>query len=477
MPQVRADLERLVRIPSVSAPGHDPAALVRSAELVAELLRAVGADTRMLRAVGGHPAVVGYLKAPPGKPTVVLYAHHDVQPPGPDSEWKTPPFAPTERDGRLYGRGAADDKAGVLAHIAALRAYDGKPPVGVAVFVEGEEEAGSERLRGYLEGEGDRLRCDAVVVADGGNWRIGVPAVTTTLRGVVACVIEVRVLDKAVHSGGFGGPLPDALTTLAHVLASLHDERGRVRVEGLASGKAPPLDLTEAELREQAGARSSVKLIGDGGLTDRMWMMPAISVLALDAPPVREAVNQLVPVARAKVSMRIPPGQDATKALDALVKHLEKNVPWGAEVHIERHAVGEPFATKTGGPAYRAMHAALSEAWGAKAVDVGSGGSIPFLFDFAELFPMAEILVTGVDDPQSGPHGPDEGLHLAEFERVCRRRCSFQSSRARKAGGSHCRSAAGSGCARQGCPPPRDTLRRRARSARAPQRRSSSRSR
>ena len=419
MPQVRADLERLVRVPSVSAPGHDPAPLVKSAEIVAELLRAAGADTRVLRAEGGHPAVVGYVKGPSGKPTVLLYAHHDVQPPGPDSEWKTPPFAPTERDGRLYGRGAADDKAGVLAHIAALRAYDGKPPVGVAVFVEGEEEAGSERLRGYLEGEGDRLRCDAVVVADGGNWRIGVPAITTTLRGVVACVIEVRVLDKAVHSGGFGGPLPDALTTLAHVLASLHDERGRVRVEGLASGKAPALDLTEAELREQAGARRGVKLIGDGGLTDRMWMMPAISVLALDAPPVRDAVNQLVPVARAKVSMRIPPGQDATKALDALVKHLERNVPWGAEVHIERHAVGEPFATKTGGPAYRAIHAALSEAWGAKAVDVGSGGSIPFLFDFAELFPKAEILVTGVDDPQSGPHGPDEGLHLAEFERVC----------------------------------------------------------
>ncbi|HEV8229928.1 MAG TPA: dipeptidase [Candidatus Limnocylindria bacterium] len=420
MPEVRADLERLVRIPSVSAAGHDPAPLVKSAELVAEFLRAAGGEVRVLRAKGeGHPAVVGYWKAPPGTPTVLLYAHHDVQPPGPDSEWTTPPFEPTERDGRLYGRGAADDKAGVLAHVAALRAYDGKPPVGVAVFVEGEEEAGSERLRGYLEGEGDRLRCDAVVVADGGNWRIGAPAITTTLRGVVACVIEIRVLDKAVHSGGFGGPLPDALTTLAKTLATLHDERGRVAIEGLAHGKAPALDLTEAELREQAGARRGVKLIGDGGLTDRMWMMPAVSVLALDAPPVREAVNQLVPVARAKVSLRIPPGQDATKALDALVKHLERNVPWGAEVRIERHAVGEPFATKTGGTAYRAMHAALSEAWGKKAVDVGSGGSIPFLFDFAELFPKAEILVTGVDDPQSGPHGPDEGLHLAEFERVC----------------------------------------------------------
>src|SRR5258705_12064065 len=221
MPQVRADLERLVRIPSVTPGAHDAARLVRSAELVAELLRGVGAATRVLRAAGGHPAVVGYFKAPPGKPTVLLYAHHDVQPPGPDSEWKTPPFAPTERNGRLYGRGAADDKAGVLAHIAALRAYDGKPPVGVAVFIEGEEEAGSERLRGYLEGEGDRLRCDAVVVADGGNWRIGAPAITTTLRGVVACVVEVRILDKAVHSGGFGGAPPHPLTTPPSPLAAL----------------------------------------------------------------------------------------------------------------------------------------------------------------------------------------------------------------------------------------------------------------
>ena len=419
MPTIRGELERLVCVPSVSASGHDPAPLVRSAEITAEILKASGCETKILRADGGHPAVVGYVSAPAGAPTVLLYAHHDVQPPGPDSEWTSPPFAPTERGDRLYGRGAADDKAGVLAHAAALRAFAGKPPVGVAVFVEGEEEAGSEHLRGYLESERERLRCDAVVVADGGNWRIGTPALTTTLRGVVACVVELRVIDKAVHSGGFGGPVPDALSALSHVLASLHDEQGRPRVPGLVQGKAPALDLTEDELRQQAGVLRGTKLIGEGGLTDRMWMMPAIAVLAIDAPPVREAVNQLVPVARAKVSMRIPPGQDATKALDALVAHLERNVPWGAELRIDRHPVGEPFATKTGGHAYKAMHAALAEAWGRPAVDTGTGGSIPFLFDFAELFPKAEILVTGVDDPESGPHGPDEGLHLAEFERVC----------------------------------------------------------
>jgi acetylornithine deacetylase/succinyl-diaminopimelate desuccinylase-like protein len=419
MPQVRRDLEALVGVPSVSAADWPAEPLRRSAEAVAELLRAVGAETKVLRSDGGHPAVVGYLRAPAGAPTVLLYAHHDVQPPGPESEWASPPFTPTVRDGRMYGRGTSDDKAGVVVHIAALRAFEGKPPVGVAVFVEGEEEAGSANLRSYLEQERERLACDAVVVADGGNWRLGEPAITTTLRGVVSCVVEIRVLDKAVHSGQFGGPFPDALTALAHLLATLHDKKGDVAVEGIARGKAKKLDLTEEELRTQAGARKSVQLIGKGGLTDRLWMKPSISILAIDAPPVREAINQLVPVARAKVSMRIPPGQDGKKALAALAAHLRKNAPWGAEVAISHESSGEPFVAKTGGPAYKAMKTALSKAWDHKAVDTGAGGTIPFLHDLAELFPNAEILVTGVEDPQSGAHGPDESVELDELERAC----------------------------------------------------------
>lgn len=418
MPQVRADLERLVRIPSVSAKDWDPEPLRQSAETVAEMLRSVGADTKILRSAG-HPAVVGYVPAPAGAPTVLLYAHHDVQPPGPESEWSTPPFEPTLKGSRLFGRGTSDDKAGVVAHIAALRAFGGKPPVGVAVFVEGEEEAGSENLRGYLEQEREQLRCDAVVVADGGNWRVGEPALTTTLRGVVSCVVELRVLEKAVHSGGFGGPFPDALTAMAHLLATLHDRKGEVAIEGIVRGRAKKLDLTEDELRQQAGVRGGVQLIGKGGLTDRLWMKPAVSVLAIDAPPVREAINQLVPVSRAKVSMRIPPGQDGKKALAALVAHLRANAPWGVEVRISHESAGEPFATKTGGPAYKAMKSALAKAFGHKALDVGSGGTIPFLFDLAELFPGAEIMVTGVEDPSSGPHGPDESVDLGELERAC----------------------------------------------------------
>ncbi len=384
MPQVRADLELLVSIPSVSATDWPKEPLVRSADAVAEMLRAVGADVKILRS-NGHPAVVGYVPAPPGAPTVLLYAHHDVQPPGPDTDW-SPAFTATMRDGRLFGRGSSDDKAGVVAHIAALRAFERQPPVGVAVFIEGEEEAGSENLRTYLEQERQRLACDAVVVADGGNWRIGEPALTTTLRGVVSCVVELRVLDKAVHSGQFGGPFPDALTAMVRLLATLHDKKGDVAVEGIARGKAKKLDLTEDELRTQAGARRSVELIGKGGLTDRLWMKPSVSVLAIDAPAVRNAINQLVPVSRAKVSMRIPPGQDGKAALAALVAHLRKNVPWGAEVTITHESSGEP---------------------------------IPFLFDLAELFPNAEIMVTGVEDPRSGAHGPDESVDLGELERAC----------------------------------------------------------
>lgn len=419
MDEVRRDLERLVAIPSVSAAEHDPEPLRRSADTVAEMLTSVGAETKILRSDKGHPAVVGYVPAPAGRPTVLLYAHHDVQPPGPDSEWGSPAFTPTVRDGRLYGRGSSDDKAGVVAHIAALRAFGGKPPCGVAVFIEGEEEAGSENLREYLERERARLACDAVVVADGGNWRLGEPALTTTLRGVVSCVVELRVLDKAVHSGQFGGPFPDALTALSRLLASLHDKNGDVAIKDIARGKAKKLDLKEDELRSQAGARGGVQLIGKGGLTDRLWMKPSVSVLAIDAPAVRDAVNQLVPVARAKVSMRIPPGQDGKKALAALVDHLKRNAPWGVEVHISRESSGEPFVTKTGGPAYKAMKSALSKAWGHKAVDIGAGGTIPFLFDLAELFPKAEIMVTGVEDPRSGAHGPDESVDLGELERAC----------------------------------------------------------
>lgn len=419
MPGIRADLERLVRIPSVSFPDFDPQQVRRSAAATEEILRSCGMETRLLEVEGAHPAVLGWVPGPEGAPTVLLYAHHDVQPQGPENLWTSPPFEPVERDGRLYGRGSSDDKAGIAVHAAALRAWGGRPPVGVTVFVEGEEESSSEHLGAFLTTYGDLLKAEAVILADSGNWRTGEPALTVSLRGIVACFIEVRTLDHAVHSGEYGGAIPDALTTLCRTLAALHDDKGNVAVAGLASGPADPLDLTEEELREWAGVRPGVKLIGDGSLTERMWTKPAISVLGIDAPRTPEASNQLVPFARAKVSMRIPPGQDADEAMAALVKHLESNVPWGAEVKIVREAAGSPFALEAEGPAYEAMQRAMTEAFGREPVLMGAGGSIPFVAEFAAQFPNATLMLTGAGDPKCNAHSENESVDLADLEKSC----------------------------------------------------------
>src|SRR6184192_3554528 len=263
MPRIRAELETLVRIPSISHPGHDPSQLGRSAEATAKILGDVGCETKIVE-IEGVPAVIGHVSAPAGAPTVLLYAHHDVQPTGGRDLWHSDPFEPIEKNGRLYGRGSSDDKCGIVMHAGALRAHDSRPPIGVTVFVEGEEEWGSPNLGKFLERYGDELRADAVILADSGNWRTGQPGLTTSLRGIVAADIEVRTLDHAVHSGEFGGPVPDALTVLAKTLATLHDDRGNVAVAGIARGKADPLDLEEAELRKQVGLRPTTKLIGEG---------------------------------------------------------------------------------------------------------------------------------------------------------------------------------------------------------------------
>ena len=419
MPEVRAALERLARIPSMSAAGYDAAPLQQTAKLTAELFNAAGVQARVVEKAGAHPAVVGRVQGPAGSPTVLLYAHHDVQPPGPRDRWTTDPFAPSERAGRIYGRGVADDKAGIAAHLAALRAYGGKPPCSVALFIEGEEESGSAHLVEFLDSEKDTLRCDAVIIADSTNWRLGQPAITTTLRGNALVTVELCVSDHAVHSGAYGGAVPDALMALTRLLASLHDDRGRVAVAGLQAGDADGLDLTEEELRRYVGTRPSVQLIGDGSITSRLWRKPSISIIGLDATPVKEASNTLWPVAAARLSMRVPPGQDAKAAQDALVAHLEANVPWGAELRITRGPTGEAFTGASTGPAYTALKEALGAAWGRAAIDIGQGGSIPFLFDFARTFPGAALLVTGVEDPESNAHSENESLHLAEFENVC----------------------------------------------------------
>jgi cysteinylglycine-S-conjugate dipeptidase len=421
LPGVRADLEDLVRIPSVSADPDRHPEVRRSAEATAALLEGAGLpDVQILSAGDGRPAVVARRPAPPGAPTVLLYAHHDVQPEGAAADWDSAPFEPTERDGRLYGRGAADDKAGIAAHLAALRAHDGVPPVGVTVFVEGEEEVGSPTLDAFLAEHRDLLAADVIVIADSANWEIGVPALTTSLRGLADCVVEVRTLEHAVHSGLYGGAVPDALTALCRLLATLHDDDGNVAVQGLASGPAADLDYPETRFRAEAGLAEGVGMTGSGSLVERLWTRPAMAVLAVDAPAVAEASNTLLPLARAKVSLRVAPGDDAERALDALTRHLQTHAPWGAQVEVRHGDTAQPFAVEATGPAYDAARAAFREAWdGTDPVDVGVGGSIPFIAACAEAYPDAAILVTGVEDPDTRAHGANEGLHLGEFERAC----------------------------------------------------------
>jgi cysteinylglycine-S-conjugate dipeptidase len=424
LPGVRADLESLVRIPSVSADPGAADSMRASAEAVSALLASAGLEVDIVRAEGGLPAVLGHRPAPPGAPTVLLYAHHDVQPAGDAADWDSDPFEPMERDGRLYGRGAADDKAGIALHLAALRALGDDLAVGVTVLVDGEEEIGSPTLGAIfdelrLDAHRDRLAADVVVIADSTNWRIGVPALTTTLRGGAAAVVEVRTLRHAVHNGVYGGPVPDALTTLIQLLATLHDGNGDVAVAGLHRGTADPLDLTEERLRADAGLLDGVRLLGSGSLTSRLWAGPAVSVVGIDAPAVDSAALTLIPSARAKVSLRIAPGDDGTAARDALVAHLRAHAPWGAEVTVSAGGAVEPFAARTDGPAYAAARSALAEAWGTGPVEIGVGGSISFVTTMARAFPDAEILITGIEDPDTRAHGANESLHLAEFERAC----------------------------------------------------------
>jgi acetylornithine deacetylase/succinyl-diaminopimelate desuccinylase-like protein len=421
MPGVRADLERLVRIPGIAFAGYDFSHVERSAEAVAELLRGAGLpDVRIVRAGNGQPAVIGRRPAPPGAPTVLLYAHHDVQPPGDLGQWQSEPFEPVERDGRLYARGAADDKAGVMAHVAALRAFGDELPVGIVVFVEGEEEFGSESLGDLLETYRDDIACDVIVIADSGNWDVGQPALTVGLRGMVNIFVDVKVLDHAVHSGMFGGPVPDALLVLSRLLATLHDDNGDVAVEGLVRAPGADLDYPADRFRHEAGMLDGVQTIGTGGLAEMAWTRPAISILAIDAPPTHGAPNALVPKARAKVSLRIAPGDTAESAYQALRTHIESHAPWGAHVTVTLGASGDPFRIDATGPAYDAARAAFAEAWdGTAPVDIGVGGSIPFIATFQEMFPKAAVLVTGVEDPDARAHGPNESLHLGEFARVC----------------------------------------------------------
>ncbi|WP_230316242.1 M20/M25/M40 family metallo-hydrolase [Conexibacter sp. W3-3-2] len=335
MPIVRADLERLVRIPSVAFPGFPAAPVHEAAQATLEILRDAGAPAELLEIPGAPPAVWAQVDGPPGAPTVLLYAHYDIQPAGDEAAWDSPPFEPTERDGRLYGRGTADDKCGVALHAGTLRAFGGTPPVTVKVVIEGEEETGGGSFMDYVAAHPERFAADVVVVADGGNWKVGEPTLTTTLRGICQIDVEVRTLEGPVHSGLYGGAVPDALIALSRVLASLHDEHGDVAVVGLAGGPWDGRPVEEEVLREGARVLEGVDLVGTDSIAARLYTRPSITAIGIDAPAMEGATNAIVPVARARVSVRLAPTEtDPAAAQRTVMAHLMEHAPWGVQVSL-----------------------------------------------------------------------------------------------------------------------------------------------
>ena len=426
-PEALEILKDLVRIPGIAWEAFDANQLDKSAQAVKSLFEELGVfdKVEILRAGYGDsqvgaPAIVATRTAKNSRPTILLYAHHDVQPPGDDALWDSTPFEPEIRNGRMYGRGAADDKAGIIAHYASVKLLaeiaGADFDLGLAIFIEGEEEAGSPSFASFLETHKDQLEGDVIVVADSGNWSTTVPAITTTLRGLASLEFEVRTLDHAVHSGMYGGAVPDAMLALVRILGSMWDENGSVTISGLFSAENSNLDYSEAQLRSDSGLLPSTSPIGSGPILPRIWTKPALTLIGLDYPTVALSSNTLVPSLKAKLSLRIAPGDDPERALEALKGHILAHNTLGAEITFGAVELGKPFSLGQSGWAKTLAEHSLSLAFGEKSVDIGIGGSIPFIAELERVFPSAQVLVTGVEDPDSRAHSPNESLHLEGFQ-------------------------------------------------------------
>jgi acetylornithine deacetylase/succinyl-diaminopimelate desuccinylase-like protein len=421
MPQLKSDLSRLVAIPSISAPNFPKSthrALLEAYEAVAELFRDAGVRIRdPLELPGTAPVVFGDIPAPEGAPTVLLYSHYDVVPVGDESKWESPPFEATERDGAIFGRGTADTKSNILMHVGALRAWEGKPPVGIRVVIEGMEEVGSA-FSTYPPSHPHLFDADAMVIGDMGSFRPGVPTLTVALRGMAMVTVETRTLGGPKHSGQFGGAAPDALLALLRALASLHDEHGDVSVPGLRREQWTGASYSDDEFRELAEIEPGVRFFGTGGLGERIWTGPAVTVTGIDVLPVDKAVNAVVPYARAKLSLRVHPEQDPSDAQAALVRYLEGLHPFGVQLTVHTAETGQGFAAATSGPAYDAARASLASAWGSEPVSFASGGSIPLVSALQEAVPRAEMLLIGTTDGFANIHAPNERVLVDEFEKA-----------------------------------------------------------
>jgi cysteinylglycine-S-conjugate dipeptidase len=416
----------LVKIPSIAWPSFDPEQLEVSARAVAAAFEKLNffdfvEIRRSLRPDGhpGAPAVVARRAGAPDAPHVLLYAHHDVQPPGDADHWKTPAFEMTLVGDRLYGRGAADDKSGIVTHLTALKLLADQPDLrlGVSVFIEGEEEAGSPSFKQFLSDNRAELAADLIIVADSGNIDTETASLTNSLRGLVSQVFTVKTLDHAVHSGMYSGPVPDAMLAMIRLLASLHTDSGDVAVAGLAQDQGPTPALPESVIRAEAGVLDGTEFIGSRAPLEQNWFGPAITVIGIDYPSVSVASNTMHPAVSAKVSMRVAPSENPERALEMLRSHLVANTPFGAQLEFGEVELGSGYLAKNGW-AQRAAASALELAWGKPQQPIGIGGSIPFIADLAREFPGAEILVTGVEDGDSRAHAPNESQHLPTLRRA-----------------------------------------------------------
>ncbi|MGH3057464.1 MAG: dipeptidase [Gaiellaceae bacterium] len=420
MPQAWDDLAAMVAFKSVhDAKQFPPEECEKMVDWTIGAFAGIGLqDVRAYETADGSKTVCGQAPGPPGAPTVLLYFHHDVQPPADEKAWLSPPWELTERDGRWYGRGAADDKGAIAVHLTALRALGSELPVNVKIVGEGSEEQGTGGLERFVPENPDLLRADAILVADTGNFAVGVPSLTTSLRGLANVWVTVRTGSIALHSGMYGGAAPDALAALIAMLATLRDEDGNTTIGGLAPTRTwDGAEYPPEQFRKDAGVLEGVELLGDR-VSDMLWARPAATVLGIDCPPVVGSAAAIQPEARARINLRVPPGMDAEAAQTALIEHLKAVAPWNVQLEFDREADGQPFSGPVEGPAFEAMAAAMEEAYGREVTLLGQGGSIPLCTVFQETFPDAEIMLLGIEEPLCLIHAPNESVAASEIEHM-----------------------------------------------------------
>ena len=409
-------LSEMVEIKSISSDKNHRDDVDASAQFVENLFADLGLNTQVIKVAGGMPAVVAHTEIDPSKKTVLLYAHHDVQPVGDLDLWNTEPFDPVVKEGRLYGRGSGDNKAGVVVHYNVVKQLLEDLPVNIRIFIEGEEEIGSPTMSDFIEQNREALEADVIVIADSGNVKIGVPTITTSLRGLADAIIEVDQPMRPVHSGMGGGIVPDAFMVLSKIIASFHNEKGDLMIEGLTPTDMKVAELDKSYTQKMLGSEE-INLFDTDSISKRLWLEPALDVLAIDAPSIEDAVNLVIPKARAKISLRLPPTEDPEHAMKMLEEHVMKNIPWNASVKFIPNSKGSGVVADPSKPFTTELVNSFNSVWENETAYIGVGGSIPFANDFVREFPNAELVLVGAADEELGnAHAPNESVQIDHIE-------------------------------------------------------------